>query len=112
MLNHERVATSIYVFFYTFNIPMFVLMVGYFSKVGNKTEKYVVNTFGVLALFLVFNIVMGLCYPRQLSLSAILTPQTGAWFLLSLFVWRFAMMFMKQEWINSKGLIICITISI
>ncbi|MGM9727405.1 MAG: acyltransferase family protein [Prevotella sp.] len=112
MFNHGRVATSIYVFFYTFNIPMFVLMVGYFSKIGNKTEKYVVSTFDVLALFLVFNVVMGLCYPRPLSLNAVLTPQTGAWFLLSLFVWRFVMMYMKPEWINPKGLLVCIAISI
>ncbi len=91
---------------------MFVLLVGYFSKIGNKTEKYVVSTFNVLALFLVFNIIMGLCYPRHLSLNAILTPQTGAWFLLSLFFWRITMVYMKPLWINRKGLAVCLGVSV
>lgn len=111
LMGHDRLTESIYVFFYTYNIPMFVLVAGYFAKVGDRSEKYVKGTFEVLALFLVYNVVMGICYMRPLSVVSILTPQTGAWFLLALFVWRFSMMFVKESWINGKGLLVTLALA-
>lgn len=91
---------------------MFVLLVGYFSKIGIKTEKYVVSAFNVLALFLIFNLIMGVCFPTELTVNDILTPRMGAWFLLSLFFWKITLMYIKPFWINYNGLIGCIVISI
>lgn len=53
---------------------------------------------------------MGLMFRHHLGIKRLLTPQTGTWFLLSLFFWRIALMFIKQEWLTKRNFIwLCIT---
>ncbi|NLS96487.1 MAG: acyltransferase family protein [Planctomycetaceae bacterium] len=76
-------------YIFTFHMPLFVFVSGYFSK---NVEKSRVNAFESLLLpYLVFNSLMMFCEARatgSMRHVSLLTPVYVHWFLLALFFWR------------------------
>ncbi|WP_431683571.1 acyltransferase family protein [Kitasatospora sp. KL5] len=89
---HGHLVRALYLFVYTFHMPAFVLMSGYFSRsfTGRSDQLRRLLT-GVLVPFLVWGTALEV-FTAHLDGRAVrlapLTPVWVTWFLVSLFLWR------------------------
>ncbi|RKN11114.1 acyltransferase family protein [Streptomyces radicis] len=89
----SRAASALYVFVYTFHMPAFILLAGYFSRsFTGRPDQLRRLIAGILVPFLVFDTLYVLFkrwgdndpdYPISL-----LDPYYVTWFLIALFIWR------------------------
>lgn len=82
----------LYIFIYTFHMPAFILISGYFAK-GFKKPGYLMRTMKKLILpYVFFQLIYSIFYYYLLGQSSIsltlLDPEWSLWFLLSLFFWN------------------------
>lgn len=80
---------SLYNFLYSFHMPLFVFISGYFSKHLNSYRRKNIDT--LLYPFIVFqllNIVYTWIFPLELLEHNIFYPYHQNWYLLALFWWR------------------------
>jgi len=83
-----------YIFIYTFHMPVFILISGYFSKPINTKDEY----FKLIKTLLVPYIFLEVFYAitdyflygssKHFFSPTFLYPNWGMWYLLSLFIWR------------------------
>ncbi len=90
LLNYSRFLNVIFITIYTFHMPVFVLIAGYFSKKLKKPKDLI---FRFVPLFLLFQLLYYLANNYIFALkfnlaSLILLPHWIMWFLLSLLLWR------------------------
>ena len=97
-------AETLYFFIYSFHMPLFVVITGYFSKgfAGgkNRTRKLVA---GVAAPYLVFEVAYSLWEwhfnDKPKLVISLLDPIYLVWFLLALLLWRLSTPFwLKVRW--------------
>ncbi len=82
----------LYIFIYTFHMPAFILISGYFAK-GFKKPGYFMKTMKKLILpYVFFQLIYSIFYYYLLGQDSIsltlLDPEWSLWFLLSLFFWN------------------------
>ncbi len=81
----------IYKFIFSFHMPAFMLLSGYFSKNAEKCRETAVQKY--LLPFLVFNLLSSVIYlyngGRSWHMLDLFYPRWGIWFLLVLFIYRF-----------------------
>jgi fucose 4-O-acetylase-like acetyltransferase len=83
---------SLYKVIYTFHMPAFILISGFFAK-GFRKKGYIINTAKKLILpYLLFQIIYSIFYyllydQSQLTIDP-LDPHWSLWFLISLFFWN------------------------
>lgn len=77
----------LYAAIYSFHMPLFVLLSGYFSK-NQELGKINRQALSLLETFLVMTISIGLLLGRQ-PLYLVLKPSPSCWYLLSLVAWRY-----------------------
>ena len=86
---------DIYFLIFTFHMPSFVLISGFFSKKINK-PNFVVNQMKKLVVpYVIFQVIYSLFYyviqmKENLSVN-LLNPEWSLWFLLSLFYWNISL---------------------
>jgi fucose 4-O-acetylase-like acetyltransferase len=92
LLSDSRAAASLYLLVYTFHMPAFILIAGYFSRsfTGRPDQlKRLITGIGVP--YLVFEVAYVL-FHRQVNGTdypfSLLDPYYVTWFLAALFVWR------------------------
>jgi fucose 4-O-acetylase-like acetyltransferase len=92
LLSDSRAASALYIFVYTFHMPAFILLAGYFSRgfTGRPDQlKRLITGIGVP--YLIFEVAYVL-FHRQVNGTdypfSLLDPYYVTWFLLALFVWR------------------------
>ena len=95
-LGGGKAEMAMFNFIYSFHMPLFVFLSGYFTRPEEMTEKAVRGAFHFLSLFILFDLLMWLVFPRDVNYRTILTPQYAMWYLLSMFYWRFLSMFVKK----------------
>lgn len=85
---------GIYLFIYTFHMPLFIFVSGFLSKNINKSKKIFLKQ--LLLPYIVFNIIWyGLVYLYTGEAGIpILYPGWTLWFLLSLFCWRISIKYL------------------
>ena len=105
-LGGGKAEMAMFNFIYSFHMPLFVFLSGYFTRPEEMTEKAVRGAFHFLSLFILFDLLMWLVFPRDVNYRTILTPQYAMWYLLSMFYWRFLSMFVKKEWLTWRNLVI------
>lgn len=103
-LGGGKAEMAMFNFIYSFHMPLFVFLSGYFTRPGEMTEKSVRGAFHFLSLFILFDLLMWLVVPRDVNYRTILTPQYAMWYLLSMFYWRFLSMFVKKKWLTWRNL--------
>ncbi|WP_414688581.1 acyltransferase family protein [Mucilaginibacter sp.] len=94
-INQAIYLKAVFVCIYTFHVPLFVFISGYFSK-SNKKFSYNVKL--LLIPYLVFTLLwraLGWARSGTLSLD-ILSPPFHLWYLLSLFSWRVVIPIIKN----------------
>lgn len=76
------------IFIYTFHMPLFVFISGYFSKnkTGNKIIKSSVNFFLIYTIFQSIDFIVH--FPNKTIADTLLYPSYGLWYLISLIFWQ------------------------
>lgn len=91
-IHDNEVIYSLYKVIYTFHMPAFILISGFFAK-GFRKKGYIVKTAKKLILpYLLFQIIYSIFYyllydQPQLTMDP-LDPHWSLWFLISLFFWN------------------------
>ncbi|MFS0863252.1 acyltransferase family protein [Fredinandcohnia sp. 179-A 10B2 NHS] len=91
-IHENKWIMTIYHFVYSFHMPAFILVAGYFAK-GFKKEGYIKKTAKKLLIpYLIFQLIYTIYYYFLYSGERILfepfNPQWSLWFLISLFCWN------------------------
>lgn len=86
---------------YTFHMPLFVLISGYFSKCDKANISSLLKP---LIVFQVLNVFLLIVYGYGFSLSYLLTPYWTLWYLLSLIFWRIILKFLPRRLLNRQYL--------
>lgn len=85
-------AKGLYIFIYTFHMPLFIVITGYFSRnwtfSGGKARKLITNVGVPYVVFEVaYSLYDWLAGRNELEIS-LLNPYYLTWFLIALFMWR------------------------
>lgn len=92
---------------YSFHMPLFIIISGYFSR---NTDAGRATAFSRLFVpYFVFNTVAGILIERSIVINPF-ASYYGYWYLLSLFVWRLISADLKQ--MGKKALIASIALSL
>lgn len=91
-IDDHKIIMTIYHFVYSFHMPAFILVSGYFAK-GFKKEGYIKKTAKKLLIpYLIFQLIYTIyyyfLYNGQSLLFEPFNPQWSLWFLISLFCWN------------------------
>ncbi|MGL6108202.1 acyltransferase family protein, partial [Romboutsia sp.] len=87
---------GIYMFIYSFHMPLFVFISGFLSKNINKSRKIFFKS--LLVPYVIFNIIwysLAYLYTGKTNIP-ILYPGWTLWFLLSLFFWRMSLRYLVK----------------
>lgn len=85
---------GIYIFIYTFHMPLFIFISGLLSKNINKSRKFLLRK--LLIPYIVLNIIwysLAYLYTKETYIPVIY-PGWTLWFLLSLFFWRISLKYL------------------
>lgn len=66
-LGGGKMEMAMFNFIYSFHMPLFVFLSGYFTRPGELTEKSVRGAFHFLSLFVIFDLLMWLVVPRDVN---------------------------------------------
>ena len=94
----NHLALSVYTFIYSFHMPLFIFISGYFSK--NITwKKWIKSTQSLLLTYLAFQTILSIPSIIDNSFSLIrfiLEPNSTLWYILCLIGWRFIFCFIQK----------------
>ncbi|MGW8381137.1 acyltransferase family protein [Streptomyces sp. ODS28] len=87
-----RAVTAVYMVIYSFHMPVFVLMCGYFSRsFTGRPDQIRKLISGVLVPYVIFYVlyqaVYKIAWGREFK-TTLLTPDYLLWFMVALFIWR------------------------
>ncbi|WP_430611172.1 acyltransferase family protein [Enterococcus sp. DIV0876] len=106
---------DLYYFIFTFHMPAFVFISGYFAKPLTKGSKIKVLVKRFLLPYLFFQVFYIIYYwligLRETPNIQLLNPQWALWFLLSMFFWQLSLFFF-QRITPKQAIIISIVLSI
>ncbi|PTX59080.1 fucose 4-O-acetylase-like acetyltransferase [Melghirimyces profundicolus] len=113
LIDESGIVKAVYLAIYTFHMPLFILVSGYFAKNFNKEGQNKKLIRSVLIPYFIFQVLYSLydhfVYQTDEIEIAILEPYWIMWFLFSLFLWRL----MLPYFVNLKyPLIIAFLLSI
>ncbi|MFT4414093.1 acyltransferase family protein [Fredinandcohnia humi] len=91
-IQDNKLMMTLYQFVYSFHMPAFILVAGYFAK-GFKKEGYIKKTAKKLLIpYLIFQLLYTIyyyfLYKGENLLFEIFNPQWSLWFLISMFCWN------------------------
>lgn len=90
---------SVYAWIYTFHMPAFILLAGFFAK-GAGNKEYILNlTKKLLVPYLIFQVIYTIYYfslGTEDWYSGLIHPQWSLWFLVSLFSWHMLLILFKK----------------
>ncbi|MBA9028825.1 acyltransferase family protein [Peribacillus huizhouensis] len=103
---------TIYLFVFSFHMPAFILVSGYFSKkIKNKNDIWVLIK-KILIPYIIFQVIYTFYYQKlfdeQIEFT-ILTPRWALWFLISLFCWNILLLIFSSR---KYGIIFSIIVSL
>lgn len=90
----------------SFVMPLFTFISGYFTRPACKDGKYLRSTMNLLSIFILFDALLWIVFPKSLNIVSLLTPQFALWYLLSLFYWRILSIFIRPEWLNLRNILL------
>lgn len=110
---NSQILLALHSFIYTFHMPLFIFLSGYFSKNINseKLKKWSVKSFETYAVFqILFTLITVLYFNYSFSVfNFFVIPYFALWYIFALILWRIAIFFLKNY---SKFLILTLSILI
>lgn len=105
---------GLYVWIYTFHMPLFVFISGYFSKhLNNCRRKNIDTLFWPFVVFQILNIVYTAIIPIELLKDNIFYPYHQNWYLIALFWWRSFIpycQFFKKSVVIVLAFLLCLSV--
>ncbi|MCJ7841721.1 acyltransferase family protein [Lederbergia sp. NSJ-179] len=106
---------NLYKFIYTFHMPAFILISGYFAK-GIYEKGYIKKILKKLIIpYLIFQVIYSIFYYFLFSESTIsfdlLNPHWSLWFLVSLFFWHL-MILAFNKWKPAGAIVLALTLGL
>lgn len=96
LIDESSILKAIYLAIYSFHMPLFILVSGYFAKGYNREGQNRKLISSILVPYLIFQILYSiydhLVYGTDSLEISILDPYWIMWFLFSLFLWRLMML--------------------
>jgi fucose 4-O-acetylase-like acetyltransferase len=117
-IEHDQIVLALYKTLYTFHMPAFIIVSGFFAK-GFHKKGYIPKLFKKLILpYLLFQVIYTIYYyflydKNSLTID-IYDPQWSMWFLLSLFCWNILLYLFVRKWklTQTKALLIAFALGI
>ena len=96
---------------YTFHMPLFVLLSGFFSKKMDKGKFkwFVIRTFETFLIFQAISVLLKYLTGETITLQLIISPISVYWYLFSLILWRSLLQLMPEKWLRKEPVIIGVT---
>lgn len=114
-IHDEKWIFSLYTTIYTFHMPAFILISGFFAKGFHKKGYLKKITKKLIVPYLLFQGIYSIYYFFINNASAIeidpLYPQWSLWYLMSLFCWN-VLLFVFAKWKASISLILAVAIGV
>lgn len=107
---YHPIERGIYNFIFSFHMPLFVFISGYFTEFNNK-KKSIKGIFRIFETFICFQIIhmlLGYAFGKEITLKSIIVPGYTLWYLLSFLCWRIALFITKPSPYSTKTIIISI----
>lgn len=97
---HSEFVNTVYLLIYSFHMPLFILISGYFTKNYNKPGFLQKSIATVLVPYFIFEVIF-FCLRSLVNQTedvelTILNPYWSMWFLMSLFLWRMLLPYFLQ----------------
>lgn len=111
-IENERILANIYLFIYTFHMPAFILISGYFAKKVYEQGYFKKLIKKLLIPYIIFQVLYTFYYDLIFGDSigySLFIPRWGLWFLMSLLFWNILLYFFGKL---KYGLPIAILISL
>lgn len=111
-LKNNDLISDVYLFIYTFHVPAFVLISGYFAKKVYEQGYFTKLVKRLLIPYIIFQVLYTLYYDfffKDIDSYSLFIPRWALWFLLSLFCWNVLLYFFGKM---KYGLIIAVLISL
>ena len=107
-LGESAIIDGLHFWIYTFHMPLFVYISGYFSsKMGHEKYKmFLIKTFEILFLFQVVCLFLKYITGEVITWKLIISPQSVYWYLFSLVVWRSMLQLVPEIWLKHKNYVI------
>ena len=93
-LGSDRLSVTMVNFIYSFHMPLFILVSGYFSNF--KSKSYIKSIFRLLEIFLVFQLIHSVLN-GSINFHTLLTPRFALWYLLSLVYWKIMLLILPNK---------------
>jgi fucose 4-O-acetylase-like acetyltransferase len=91
---------ALYVFIYSFHMPMFALLSGFFSSQNMSWASFKKTILCLLPPYLIFQsfliLLAGTCNPGRWDEFSLLQPYYAMWYLISLLMWRALLPFFSK----------------
>lgn len=114
-ITSDRGAYALYTTIYTFHMPAFILISGFFAK-GFRKKGYIKKVAGKLIVpYLIFQLIYSLyyafIYEQEAAVFDPLIPQWSLWFLISLFSWNL-LLYVFARWRKGFSLFLAVALGI
>ena len=111
--NESSVINGIWYWIYTFHMPLFVFLSGFFS---NKMEKkkfnnFIIRTFEIYVVFQVLCLIMKYLSGESIMWNLIISPYSIYWYLFSLILWRCILQVTPEKILGYRWVVISGTIT-
>lgn len=113
LLGENRGLDSLYLWIYTFHMPAFIFVTGYYAKVLRTKKDWWKLTKSVVIPYFVFQFAYTAYYLYVLDFNVefnlFAQSRWGLWFLVSLFCWRVMLpLFTRSKWMVVVALVIAL----
>lgn len=101
------VSSSLYKLIYSFHMPLFIMISGYFTNKYQASFKFWDSTLAMGLLFFIFNAIMVLIYNflETPNLSSPSIPSFALWYILCMIYWRLLIRFIPDKILCNPGFI-------
>ena len=98
--SNEGIMRIGYNIIYSFHMPLFVFVSGYFTNLQKDRKKYFVSVLNLLLIYCIFQVLKSIPEIGNLK-DIMLVPQWTLWYILSLVYWR-VLFYVINRWLSRK----------
>lgn len=98
--SNEGIMRTLHNIIYSFHMPLFVFVSGYFTNLQKDRKKYFVSVLNLLLIYCIFQVLKSIPEIGNLK-NIMLLPQWTLWYILCLVYWRI-LCYVMNRWLSIK----------